>query len=206
MYIDLLGLSGVRIQSQDNIIILAPPSVNSELRNIRYKADIVILGKTDDEINVAPNDESQKIFTISGPGEYEARGVFFYCLANASGQETKSLLTSLTVEDIVVTHLGGLQRPLTDKELELFEGTDILLVPVGGNGVLSPEQAADLVGDIEPRVVIPMHAAKTGLKTRYRDTTEFLKQMGAKTEPLEKVKITKKDLPQEGMDTIYLLP
>ena len=30
--------------------------------------------------------------------------------------------------------------------------------------------------------------------------------MGAKTEPQEKVKITKKDLPQEGLDIIYLLP
>jgi len=206
MYIDLLGLSGVRIQSQDNIILLSPPSEESDLRNVRYKADIVVLGKSDDKINVAPNDENQKIFTISGPGEYEAKGVFFYCLTNGAGKGTKSILTSLTIEDIVVTHLGGLERPLTDKELELFEGTDVLLVPVGGNDVLSPEKAADLVGDIEPRVVIPMHGAKTGLKTRYRDVTEFLKQMGAKTEPLEKVKIIKKDLPQEGMDIIYLLP
>lgn len=206
MYIDLLGLSGVRIQSQDNIILLSPPSVASELRNVRYKADIVVIGQAGDEINAVPSEENQKIFTISGPGEYEAHGVFFYCLNNASGKETKSLLTSLTVEDIVVTHLGGLERPLTDKELELFEGTDVLLVPIGGNGVLSPEQAADLVGDIEPRVVIPMHAAKTGLKTRYRDAADFLKIMGAKTEALEKVKIIKKDLPQEGMDIIYLLP
>jgi len=206
MHLDLLGLSGARLQSNDNIILLSPPSAESELRSVRYKADIVVLGKSGDKVNVAPNGDNQPIFTISGPGEYEAKGVFFYCLANPAKGDPGSLLTSLTVEDVVVTHLGSLRRPLTDKELELFEGTDILLVPVGGGDVLSPEQAADLVGDIEPRVVIPMHGAKTGLKTRYHDVTEFLKQMGAKTEPQEKVKITKKDLPQEGLDIIYLLP
>ena len=206
MHIDLLGLSGVRIQSQDNIILLSPPAADSELRNVRSKADIVVLEKEGSQINVAPNDESQKIFTISGPGEYEARGVFFYCRPNRSGATTKSLLTSLTVEDVAITHLGGLHRGLTNQELELFEGTDILLVPVGGNDVLTPEQAADLVGDIEPRIVIPIHAAKTGLKTRYRDVSDFLKIMGTKAEPQEKVKIIKKDLPQEGMDIIYLLP
>lgn len=206
MYIELLGLSGVRIQSNDKIILLSPPDDSSELRANRLKADIVVTPAKAETINITPSGENAKLFIISNPGEYEAQGVFFYCLPNRLAANKPSLLTSLTIEDVVIAHLANLHRVLTNAELELFEGTDILLIPVGGQNVLAAKAAGELVNAIEPRIVIPMHFAQAGLPTKYDDPTGFLKIVGGKIEPQAKVKITKKDLPPEGMTVVYLQP
>lgn len=204
MNIELLGLSGVRIQSGDKTILLSPPAQDGELKASRMKAEVAVLGRPDDKINVEPT--AEKLFVIAGAGEYESAGVFFYCLSNQVKDNIKSLLTSLTIEDMEIAHLGSLGRDLTEKELETFEGTDILLIPVGGNDVLDTKKASQLVAEIEPRIVIPMHFNQKGLKTKYDDVTKFLKEMGAKEEAQARLKINKKDLPQEGMKVIYLQP
>jgi len=205
MLIELLGLSGVKIQTNDTIILLSPPGEKSELKTLRAKADIVVLGNPQDKIDIDPREE--KIFEINEPGEYESSGVFLYSVANPPRGECISLLTSLTVGGTTIAHLGSLNQELTQKQLELFEGSDILIIPVGGKDVLDAKKAEALVEKIEPRIVIPMHVALSGLKTKYDDVSKFLKEIGAKTaEPQEKLKITKKDLPQETMEVVCLKP
>jgi len=202
MHIELLGLSGVRIQGDNTTILLSPPSKKSELKSSRMKADIVVLGNMGDEINVDPANE--QLFIIDQPGEFESSGVFFYCVGHPPKGETNSLLTSLTVEGVTITHLSGLSGELDASAIDLFEGTDVLMIPTGGKDVLDAKQASKLVNAIEPRVVIPMHFAKQGLKTNYDAPDAFLKELGAKTEKQDKARLTKKDLPQDTMQTIYL--
>lgn len=180
MHIELLTQGGVKITSKDKTIILSPAP------GARGKADVVVLPKARDKTNLAPAGE--KIFLIESPGEYEAAGIFFYCLPNQENGKIKSLLTSLETEEMAVAHLDGLGRPLNEAELELFEDTDILLLPVGEGG-LEAKKASQQVAEIEPRVVIPLGGAKE----------LFFKEMGVKAEPVNKIKISKKDLPQEGM-------
>ena len=62
-------------------------------------------------------------------------------------------------------------------------------VPVGGDEALDAKKASQLVAEIEPRVVIPLGG----------NVENFLKEMGSKAQRQDKLKITKKDLPQEGM-------
>ena len=38
----------------------------------------------------------------------------------------------ITVDDIRVTHLGGLDKPLTDEQLAALGEVDVLMIPVGG--------------------------------------------------------------------------
>jgi hypothetical protein len=205
MFIELLGLSGVKIQTNNTTIILSPADEKSELKSSRMKADIVVLSKSQDKVNIEPREE--KLFKIVRPGEYESSGVFLYCTANPPKGENKSILTSITVEGVSIAHLGGIDKELTQEQIELFEGSDILIIPVGGNSVIDAKLAATIVEKIEPRIVIPMHFAQKGLKTKYDDIQKFLKEVGAKTsEPQNKLKITKKDLPQETLEYIYLEP
>ena len=132
--------------------------------------------------------------------------MFVYCTAHPAKGKIVSLLTSLTVEGITIAHLSGLNHELTEAQLALFEGADILMVPIGGNNVLDAKQAHELVANIEPRIVIPMHFAQSGLKTKYASAAAFLKETGAKTQEQDKLKITKKDLPQETMEIVYITP
>lgn len=203
MHIELLGLSGVRIQSEDRIILLAPPTQEGELKASRMKADIVVLGKPGDSINVDPRNES--LFVVDGPGEYESAGVFVYCQSNPPAGKTSSLLSLLTVEGVTIAHLGGLDRDLTAAELDLFEGADILIIPVGGGTVISSKKAVEIVEKIEPRIVIPMHFARKGITAKYETPDAFLRELGKTGEAQEKLKVAKKDLPQETMEVCYLV-
>ena len=205
MFIELLGRSGAKITTQDKIILLSPPTQDGELKASRMKADVVVLGTPKDKVNIDP--ANQDLFTIKNAGEYESSGVFIYCISNQEKGNVKSLLTSLNTEEgITVAHLSGLDRDLKEKELEIFENTDVLIIPIGGEDVLDIKKASQIIAEIEPRIVIPMHFAQKEVKTAYSAPEAFLKEMGQSPQAQDKAKINKKDLPQEGMQVIYLQP
>jgi L-ascorbate metabolism protein UlaG (beta-lactamase superfamily) len=56
-----------------------------------------------------------------------------------------------------VAHLGDLGRALTEQEVQLLEGVDCLLIPVGGFYTIDAETAAAAVRQLHPRVTVPMH-------------------------------------------------
>jgi L-ascorbate metabolism protein UlaG (beta-lactamase superfamily) len=83
-------------------------------------------------------------------------------------------------------------------------GVDILMIPVGGNDSLDAKKAVEVVSQIEPRIVIPMHYAATGIKVALDSVEKFIKELGIKPREEEKLKISKKDLPQEDMELVIL--
>ena len=202
MTIELLGLSGVKIQSNSTTILLSPASQNCELKASRFKADCVVLGNPEDKANVEPSEE--KLFTVASPGESEASGIFIYCAQTPSSGKPESLMSLINVEGISIAHLANLAHELSDKQLELFEGADILLIPVGAKNVLDAKRAKTIIEKIEPRIVIPMHFSQKGLKTAYDDKAKFFKEIGSTPKEQDKLKITKKELPQETMEIINL--
>jgi len=202
MIIELLGLSGVRIQSNNSVILLSPPSEKSELKTSRFKADCVVLGNPEDKINVDPKEE--KLFIVDSPGEFEVSGIFIYCRSNPEKGKPVSLMSLVNVEGISIAHLASLGNDLTDKQLALFEGADVLIIPIGGKNVLDAKRAKEIIEKIEPRIVIPMHFAQKGIKTAYDSTEKFFKEIGSTPETQDKVKIIKKELPQETMEVISL--
>ncbi len=149
-------------------------------------------------------------FIVRIPGEFEAKDVFVFGAAAPAKKEGKgtaedNIMFRIEAEDIHLAHLGALNRPLTDAELEQLQDIDILMVPVGGGRVLSPKAAAAVVNQIEPRVVIPMTFLADGLKESLEPVQAFFKELGvAKPEEASKFKIVKKDLPQEDMKVVLL--
>src|SRR3989338_54190 len=195
MIIELLGLSGVKIQTNNSVVLLSPQSENSELKASRLKADCVVLGCPEDKINVEPREE--KMFLIDSAGEYETNGIFVYCVSNPSKGKSESLMSLIKAEGISVAHLCSLGHELSKEAMELFEGADVLIIPVGGKNVLDAKRAKAIVDQIEPRIVIPMHFAKEGLKIAYDEPEKFFKEIGISPQKQDKAKISKKDLPQE---------
>ncbi len=141
-------------------------------------------------------------FVITGPGEYEVKDIF------VTGIPTdRNTIYYITVGDIHIVHLGALGRALEERDLEQLHNVDILFVPVGGGDVLAAKQAAEVVGQLEPRVIIPMHYKTPGMDAKLDGVEPFLKIMGlGKPEALPKLKIAAKDLPQEEMKIIVFEP
>ena len=56
-----------------------------------------------------------------------------------------------------IAHLGDLGCELEKEQIEQLKNLDVCMIPVGGHYTIDGKQAAQLVSQIQPRVVLPMH-------------------------------------------------
>ncbi len=141
-----------------------------------------------------------KPFAVSTPGEFEVKGIFIYSIAAPLVEKgmNNHRIFRIEVEDIHLVHLGALNRALKASELEEIGNVDILMIPVGGGRVLTPKLAVEVIEQLEPKIVIPMFYGVSGLKESLGEVEAFCKVMGVpKNETANKLKITKRDLPEE---------
>jgi L-ascorbate metabolism protein UlaG (beta-lactamase superfamily) len=209
------GQSCFTIKSKDKTIVIDPYSSKIGLKEPKLTADILLVShEHSDHSNtsiVKKAHDDLKI--ISEPGEYEFGGVYVQAIpAHHDDKEGKekgeTLMFTVRVEDMVVAHLGDLgQTELTEAQLEELNGVDILLVPVGGEYTVNGNQAAKIVTQVDPRIVIPMHYNIPGLNVKIDDASAFLAEEGAKgIEATDELKIEKRNLPVEEREAIVLKP
>ena len=63
----------------------------------------------------------------------------------------------LDIDGVKVCHLGDLGDALTPQQVEQIGPVDVLLIPVGGYYTIGPEKADVVIGQLQPKIVIPMH-------------------------------------------------
>lgn len=221
MTLTWLGQSCFKIQAKtingDNTIVTDPYDPQFiGLRLPRLNADIITTShEHNDHSNikaVAGTSHTPEPFLVNSPGEYELNDIFIYGIhswhdSQQGQQRGDNIIYVVKAENINICHLGDLgQLELADEQLELMNNIDILLIPVGGKYTIDGEQAINIISQIEPRIIIPMHYKIPGLKIDIAPTDKFLKQMGGHVEELDKLKISKKDLPQEGTRLVVLKP
>jgi L-ascorbate metabolism protein UlaG (beta-lactamase superfamily) len=61
------------------------------------------------------------------------------------------------IADLCIAHLGHLHHTLTDVHLGELGYIDVLLVPADGSFTMAQELMVEVIGQIAPTVVIPMH-------------------------------------------------
>lgn len=215
MQISWFGHSTFRLQGKvasDLIAVITDPYKSEKvgLKLPRLEANIVTISHDHDDHN---NVEAVKgePFIIRGAGEYEVKGVYVEGIHSfhdeAKGAKRgDNIMYRFEIEDISIAHLGDLGHELDDKQLERLEGTDILLIPVGGIYTIDAQKAVSVINQIEPRIVIPMHYQVPGLKlsNQLGSLEQFLKAIAVKPRHEEKLKIVKKDLPQDEMEVVVL--
>jgi len=74
----------------------------------------------------------------------------------------------------------------------------VLLVPAGGVYTVTPAEAAEVVAQLSPKIVIPMHYAVDGGSTDLQGPEKFLQEMAVE-EPIRQPKavVTASSLPEE---------
>lgn len=202
MHISWLGQNTVKLQvkpvAEDITIVINPyrPEQGNFPRSLT--PNIALLGDSSQE----PITLSGDPFILDTPGEVETHGVLLTALY---GNSEHDLMYRIDAEHMTVAHLGMLSQVPDDRQLEVLNGTDIVLISVGGEGYgLTPEQAAKTVNYIEPRIIIPIFTQSDN-SPKAAAVSEFIKEIGIKPdEEGNKVIIKKKDLPQEDMQLILL--
>src|SRR3989338_6887046 len=225
MIITWFGQSCFRLQGDSSTLVTDPYDQSLGLRLPRLTADIVTVSHDHhDHNNVAAvkgvdgsprsaGEAGNAPFTITMPGEYEVKGTFVYGIPafhdNKQGAERgPNIIYRIEMDGITLAHLGDLGHPLTNGEIEKLEGVDILMIPVVGFYTIDAKQATEIISQLEPRLIIPMHYQLPGLTTsKLADVRAFCKEMGVTPNGAEpKLKVTKRDLPQEDMKVVILTP
>jgi len=207
------GQSCFSIKSKDKTIVIDPYGSKIGLKEPRLTADILLVShEHSDHSNISIVKKAHDdLKIISEPGEYEFGGVYIQAIPayhdDKRGKEKgETLMFTVRVEDMVVAHLGDLgQLELTEDQLEELNGVDILFVPVAGKFTIDGYQAAKIVSQVDPRIVIPMHYNIQGQNSNQGDASIFLAEEGAKgTEPKDELKIEKRNLPVEEREAVIL--
>jgi len=63
----------------------------------------------------------------------------------------------LEMADLCIAHLGHLHHTLTPTHLAELGAIDVVLVPVDGTFTLNQEEMIEVLQQIRPKIVIPMH-------------------------------------------------
>ncbi|MBO4636212.1 MAG: MBL fold metallo-hydrolase [Clostridiales bacterium] len=74
----------------------------------------------------------------------------------------KNFITIVNIGGHKVVHMGDIGCMISDDDIELLKGCDILLIPVGGFYTIDAKTAKKYVDKISPAVTIPMHYSGDG--------------------------------------------
>lgn len=214
MYITWLGHSCFKLQDKtgsDAVTVITDPfdPAYTGLKMAKTEADIATISHDHKDHNYL-NGIKGDSFVVRRAGEYEYKGVFIEgidaCHDDKSGKERgETVLFRIDIDNVSVAHLGDLGCLLNAKQLERLEGTDILLIPVGGKYTINAAKAIEIINQIEPRIIIPMHYDMPGLKIDGLDKVDkFIKEIGLKPTYEDKLKISKRDLPVDDMELVIL--
>jgi len=196
--------------SEGQVIIITDPFDKSiGLKPPRTRADIVTVSHQHrDHNNVGIIKDNP--FIIDGPGEYEIKKVSIKGISSFHDKKQGALRGKNTIyvieaEDIHLCHLGDLGHILEAGQLEQIGKIDILMIPVGGHYTISWNEADEVINQIEPKIVIPMHYKIPGLTINLDSVDKFCKEMGASSKKtIPKLSIKKKNLPQEEMEIVVM--
>lgn len=201
MDIRLIGHSSFKLVGKNVTVVTDPYDPQYvKLANIQSEADIVTISHDHADHNAVSQIKGNPLI-IRGPGEYESKGasiigIATYHDANIGADRGKNTIYHMTIDDISVLHLGDLGHKLADSDLEQIPDADVLFVPVGGFFTIDASVAVDVVAQIDPKIVIPMHYNVPGLAPEFREKLEgvdaFLQAIGHMENAVHEKKLTLK--------------
>jgi L-ascorbate metabolism protein UlaG (beta-lactamase superfamily) len=206
MEIKFLGHSSFKIRGKEVTIVTDPYDASVGFKFPKVEAEIVLISHDHQDHN-QQGLVGGKPYVITGPGEYEVKGVSLLGLRTFHDESQGAKRGTNTVyriefEGINLCHLGDLGHQFSSSQLSELNGVDILFIPVGGVYTIGPKRAVEVITQLEPKIVIPMHyrvPEQKGNKTfaQLSGVEEFLKEIGEEVTPQPKLIVSRDRLPAE---------
>jgi len=211
MDITWLGHSCFLIKGKDKAIITDPYHPDFGYRLGEPAADIVTVSHFHAGHNYIAGVTNEPN-RIQSPGEYEIGGTFVTGVATFHDDRKGSLRGRNTIyivemDGITLCHLGDLGHPLNPSLIEEIGDIDILFLPVGEVSTMSIDTAAEIVRQLEPHIVIPMHYRTEAFTGDLSPVDKFLDKMRIRDlEARPKLSITSSSLPSSTQTILLNYP
>jgi L-ascorbate metabolism protein UlaG (beta-lactamase superfamily) len=200
MEITWLGHSCFLIRGKEKTIITDPCHPDLGYRLSEPQADIVTLSHFHPGHNYIEGiaDEPKQ---IKSPGEYEMGGIFITGIPTFHDDKKGELRGKNTVyviemDGITLCHLGDLGHPLGPQLVEEIGDIDILFLPAGEVSTILIDTAVEIVRQLEPHIVIPMHYKTETFTGNLSPVDRFLDKMRIREpEARPNLSITSSSLP-----------
>ena len=206
-----LGHASFKLKGKAAVVVTDP--YDPDMVGLKFPkhtlADVVTVSHAHPDhnfINAVDQGETEMV-VISGPGEYEVKGVDILGIAafhdpNGGKDRGKNTLYRIDIDGISVVHLGDLGHKLTEEQEAAVGSVDVLFIPVGGFYTIDAKMAVEVVTALEPAIVVPMHYQRAELDPQVfqglASVSLFLKEMGKEgLMPQPKLKVTKDTIPEE---------
>jgi len=197
-----LGHSCFRLKGRDSTIVTDPFGKELGYPLPKLAPDVVTISHDE------PNHAALAVLagmpkTVDGPGEYEIAGVMIQGVATRGGQQkaagaSRNTAYSIRIDDLVVCHLGDLGSTLTAEQVEALKDPDVLLVPVGGHCTINAAEAAEVIAQLEPRIVVPMHYRTPAVNLPLESLDRFCSEMAVtEAQPQPRLVVNRSNIPEE---------
>ena len=211
MEVTWYGRSCTRLRGRDAVVVNDPYQSIVGPTGRGISGDIVTFSHQDDtplpKAKGKPSRDGKTLlpssldaaFTLDGPGEYEVKevlltGVRTYRDDARGNQRGKQTAFVVELDGVHTIHLGDIGHLLTEEKLGDIGSVDIACVPVGG--ALSATRAAELVAQLDPRIVIPMPLCDDEAECA-EALAKFFHEMGSQPATQPKLSVTPSSLPAE---------
>lgn len=202
MDINWYGFSCFRLRERRVTAICDPFSRKATgIQLPKLTADIVTISHDSSAHVQDPDIVGGEPKILRGPGDYEIKQVL------VTGQPTslkgtRNIAFFLDFAGLTVGHLGELGQVPASAGGEELGDIDVLLAPVSGPHIPDVSRIAEVISQLDPRIVIPMHYRHENLRSELSETLEpvdrFLKELGiVEPEVTDTLKLTKHSLPEE---------
>ena len=201
MELSWIGHSCFRLRGRDLTVITDPIAPGLGYGTSRLDADLVTISHPE------PNHSSVAIVggtprVLEGPGEYEIGGALITGVATPrpNGQSRdlpRNTAYLIELDDVTICHLGDLAAPLTADQVAVVKDADVLLLPVGGQCTIDAAQAAEVVSQLEPRYVVPMHYRTPAIGLALDGVDRFWRELGQpEPTPQARLNVTRASVPE----------
>ena len=185
--IEYRGGNGLIISTKKTDLVIDPNLAVVGLKQLSVKDKVELAT----EPRLAVNGP-EALLSIEGPGEYEIgdfsiRGIRAQRHIDDEDKEKISTIYRIEIGEVRIALIGNIAPHLSEDQMEEIGVVDMLILPVGGNGLtLDASSASSIVRNIDPKVVIPIHYADSALTYEVpQESLEiFTKELAA---PVEKI-------------------
>ncbi|MDP2917855.1 MAG: MBL fold metallo-hydrolase, partial [Dehalococcoidia bacterium] len=182
MEINWLGHSCFRLKGKNATVITDPYSTDLGYNLDKPTARIVTVSHQHPAHNYVQGVLGEPK-VVSKPGGYEIAGVLIIGIGTFHDGEKgaklgKNTVYMMEIDDITVCHLGDLGHVLTADQAEEIGNVDVLMIPVGGVNTINAPVAAEVVRQLEPKIVLPRHYKTPAINSELESVDRFLKEMG----------------------------